>query len=166
MDSLRSLYQLFAIRYSLFVYSRIVKKCYSCKNSWMAKFANIRVFANILLVLLVTLPLCGQLVRETQFHVYNYIHTFYGLLPFSSLPRWVFLVAIFWCKDLTSETKGRMESRHSECPDYIWMFNPFARQTLSSPCHSEYEWHLLLLLLLRVSDFEKPIGTIGVRWNS
>ena len=51
MDSLRSVYQVFVIRYSLFVYSRIVKKCYSCKNSWMAKFANIRVFANILLVL-------------------------------------------------------------------------------------------------------------------
>ena len=55
MDSLRSLYQLFAIRYSLFVYSRIVKKCYSCKNSWMVKFANIRVFANILRVLVTIL---------------------------------------------------------------------------------------------------------------
>ena len=48
MDSLRSLYQLFAIRYSLFMYSRIVNKYYSCKNSWMVIFASIRLVLYIL----------------------------------------------------------------------------------------------------------------------
>ena len=43
--------EVFAIRYSLFAYSRIVKKYYSCKNSWMVVFANIRVFVYSFLAL-------------------------------------------------------------------------------------------------------------------